>query len=556
MYLKSSSESTVDRQVGNVKWASNVKFKDSEEKRTKEPSEIMYTENPLHSLHAVYTVPINVIGGIGSAIGGTFSGWGSSQYPTPSTEYTPSKNTNPTTDELIEERRKKKALDNISESIQLTDSYDISPLMTPSGYHKTPVIESSSDSFTATAILRTLFIDPTKFAWSSAGKESDFQAKTDDNEEIDFAFENVYGEAEPTKLDFINENNDNLDFQYENSDKTLESLKKREEEEQIVYQTSDTNIADITNTNTEVEKSEDQSPSYPKVIGSVENYHPKRKAAKKPFSDAVLKRKINLRFNKSEDLLKTHIPPVEEKLNTVERELSTPSINLKPNPNQSPDDFDFQYVHMYPSPVISMKMSLAQEISTASKTATASTTNHHNNILEAIKPKTFPIMQHRNIVKKSSLNSTNDANKNSINLDDWENRSTSIHDDNSHSSNINANGNADINVGNTTAINIKEYLEAKEMSEIDEDLSRENSEVYEFQHKLSNMESATKPTPPGSAMKTPPNTPTISSAPSAIKIISSITAWMIPLDDGDDNDDTEISNIVEESNKDNNVIHT
>ena len=174
MMKATSSETTVDRQLG-VKWAPDVKFKDTDEKRTKEPSEIMYTENPLQSLHVVYTVPLNVIGGIGTAIGGL--GWNSSSSSPPmetnpvtvTTEPDLPKNTNPTTEEILEERRRKIMPVEKFESIKLTESYDISPVSTPTRYNKTPVIESSSHSFTATSILKTLFIDPSQLMWSSKG---------------------------------------------------------------------------------------------------------------------------------------------------------------------------------------------------------------------------------------------------------------------------------------------------------------------------------------------------------------------------------------------------
>ena len=174
IFKATSSETTVDRQLG-VKWASDVKFKDTDEKRTKEPSEIMYTENPLQSLHVVYTVPLNVIGGIGSAIGGL--GWNSSSSSPPmesnpvtvTNEPDLPKNTNPTTEEILEERRRKMILVEKFESIKLTESYDASPVSTPTRYNKTPVVESSSHSFTATSILKTLFIDPSQIMWSSKG---------------------------------------------------------------------------------------------------------------------------------------------------------------------------------------------------------------------------------------------------------------------------------------------------------------------------------------------------------------------------------------------------
>ena len=175
MMKSTSSETTVDRQLG-VKWAPDVKFKDTDEKRTKEPSEIMYTDNPLQSLHVVYTVPLNVIGDIGTAISGL--GWNSSSS-SPPMETNPVTvtrepdipiNTNPTTEEILEERRRKMMLVEKFESIKLTESYDmISPVSTPTRYNKTPVVESSSHSFTATSILKTLFIDPSQLMWSSKG---------------------------------------------------------------------------------------------------------------------------------------------------------------------------------------------------------------------------------------------------------------------------------------------------------------------------------------------------------------------------------------------------
>ena len=401
------------------------------------------------------------------------------------------------------------------------------------------------------------------------------------NEEADFVFDNIYGEAEPTKLDFQNEFNEHLDFQYKISGTTMDTLKKREEDENIVYssyQSNDTNIT--SNVNIEMEKIdvEQHSSTAPSIMRSVDNYHPKRKIATKPFNDKVLKRRITLRPKKAND---NDTNDDNNANDNIQSPPSTPaealttnaySANMKPNPNQSPDDFDFQYVHMFPSPLISLKMSLVQEISSRN----SSSTNHHLNLLDAIKPKTNPIIHphHRSAPHRNSK-----TDNNAINLDDWENHSNHSnhdHDDNKDDSSTHLDeGNKDdssthldegkkddssthldegkkddssthLDEGNkddgninsyaktnshdelnTTEFTINEYLqnlEKREISEADETISsRENSEVG-FHHQIDYR------TPPSSAQKTPQSTPTIGSAPSAVKILS----WFLP-ENGDVN---------------------
>jgi hypothetical protein len=250
---------------------------------------------------------------------------------------------------------------------------------------------------------------------------------------------------------------------------------------------------------------------------SLDNYNPKRKAPVKPFSDNLLKRKINLKFKKSDDLEQSDekkTPEIPSSFPSIAERVSYFSHNSQPNPNSSPEHFDFNYVHMHPSPIIIAKANLSHEI--------IKRENTRHSITSAMKPKVNPITpkpfnRFANHVHSLDTGITSSA---------IPAAAISSHNE------------------NTTELNIKKYIEQKDKidDDYDDDISLQHSEIFGFQQKLSSskiqksVESTSPSTPfsPNSNNLTPGTT-------TAIKMLASISGLLIPFERDDLNEQSPVT---------------